>query len=419
MSNSLSTDFQNEITASVDKTLLVEARKNELIITKVRLMILSLITLLNYYYYSQSINKEDIYTFDISNFYLALFWLSIAAIIYLLLRADWYREWLHVVLPTMDGILVFSLFINIFLTTETIADALTAASNSTIACTILAISGALRLNRIAPLITTFLATFTVVTISYLVESTLLSTLFTCGLMLGIGMLGMRMSFVVRRSVEGEVARLVLGRFLPEEIIKSAHSTPLATVAEPKRLNATVLVTDIRGFTAFSESLLPEEVLQHLNVIQGALADVVHEHGGRVDKFMGDGMLAVFGDNEQSKDHAFNGITASVALQQTMQELNVKHHLDVKLGIGINSGPIVVGCLGSGMRLEYTILGDTVNTASRLESMTKEKQVDILISNETRLAALDFSSDKDFNLEPLGKVSVRGKQSTLDVYTIRN
>lgn len=417
MSNTLSTNFQDDIKASVDKTLLVEARKNELIITKVRCMILALITLLNYYYYTQSTNNEQIYTFDISNFYLALFWLTLATTIYFLLRANWYREWLHIVLPAMDGILVFSLFINIFFTADTIAAALPAASNSSIACAVLAISGALRLNRIAPFITTSLAILTVITISYLVESALLSTVFTCGLLLGIGMLGMRMSSVVKRSIEGEVARLVLGRFLPEEIINSAHNSPLATVAEPKRLNATVLITDIRGFTAFSETLPPEEVLEHLNLIQGTLADVVHEHGGRVDKFMGDGMLAVFGDNEQTTDHAYKGIITAIALDKATQVLNVKHNMNIKIGIGLHSGPIVVGCLGSGMRLEFTVLGDTVNTASRLESMTKEKNVDILISDESRLASLKFSSDKTIDFKSLGQVSIRGKKSTLDVYTI--
>lgn len=417
MSNTLSTNFQDEIKASVDKTLLVEARKNELIITKVRWMILALITLLNYYYYTQSINNKQIYTFDISNVYLAFFWLSLATIIYLSLRANWYREWLHIALPTMDGVLVFSLFINIFFTAETIAAALPAASNSSIACAVLAISGALRLNRIAPFITTSLAILTVITISYLVETALLSTVFTCGLLLGIGMLGMRMSSVVKRSIEGEVARLVLGRFLPEEIINSAHNSPLATVAEPKRLNATVLITDIRGFTAFSENLPPEEVLEHLNLIQGTLADVVHEHGGRVDKFMGDGMLAVFGDSEQTTDHAYKAIITAIALDKATHVLNVKHNMNIKIGIGLHSGPIVVGCLGSGMRLEFTVLGDTVNTASRLESMTKEKNVDILISDESRLASLKFSSDKTIDFKSLGQVSIRGKKSTLDVYTI--
>ena len=417
MSNTLSENIQSELKTSIAKTLLGEARKNELIITKVRLMVLALVAFLDYFYYMQPVGLERTYAFNISNFYLAILWFCISLVVYIALRTDWYRTWLHIFLPVMDGLIVFSLFVNVFINAETIGSSLPAASNSTIACAVLAVTGALRFNRSAPWITTSLAILTAATIAYLMKSPLLETLFILGLLLGIGLLGMRMSSVVRSSVESEVARLVLDKFLPEEIVNNAHTSPLTTIAEPRRLNATVIVTDIRGFTAFSESLAPEDVLKHLNIIQGALADVVYKNGGRVDKFMGDGMLAVFGDSGQDYNHAYLGIKTSLALLDAIQRLNSKHNIDIRLGVGVHSGPIVVGCLGSGKRLEFTIIGDTVNTASRLESLTKEKNVDILISDETRLVASNSEVFDNSSVESLGQVNIRGKQLTLEIFTI--
>ena len=322
MSDNLLTNFQSELKASAAKTLLGEARKNELIITKVRSMVLILVALLDYFYYIQPRGIDQPFAFNISNFYLAIIWLCVSLIVYFTLRSDWHRESLHIFLPLMDGLIVFSLFVNVYYSAGTIDSSLPASSNSTIACAILAVTGALRLNRTAPWITTSLAILTAATVAYLMKSPLLETIFILFLLLGIGILGMRMSSIVRHSVESEVARLVLDKFLPEEIMNKAHNSPLTTVTEPKRLNATVIVTDIRGFTAFSETLAPEDVLKHLNIIQGALSDVVYEHGGRVDKFMGDGMLAVFGDSEQSYNHAHQGIKASIALLEAIQSLNL-------------------------------------------------------------------------------------------------
>lgn len=416
MSDTLSTQFRNELEASVSKTLLGEARRNELAITNVRCIVLILVTALDYLLHAQPTGLGLPYSFDISNFYLATMWLCVSVVVFAVLRTGWYRTWLRVLLPAMDGSIILSLFVNIFRTAEVPEVVIPAVVNSSIACAILAVSGALRLNRAAPWVTTSLAVVTVATIAFFIGSPLLDTVFACALLVGIGFLGMRMGDVVRRSVESEIGRLILGRFLPEEIVEGAHRAPLATVTEPRRLDATVMVTDLRGFTAFAETLAPEAVLERLNLIQGTLADVVRAYGGRVDKFMGDGMLAVFGDHRQIKNHAHQGITAALALLDTVQSLNRKHNLGIRLGIGVHSGPIVVGCLGSGMRLEFTILGDTVNTASRLESLTKEMGVDLLVSDASRIAASNQSCEEGFSMESLGKVAIRGRRSKLEVFT---
>ena len=133
------------------------------------------------------------------------------------------------------------------------------------------------------------------------------------------------------------------------------------------------------------------VLDLLNEVQGAFARIVRRHGGIVDKFMGDGMLAVFLSVDLDKsvdqgvagtDHASRAIQTARAMQEQLKSMNetwVEEGLKaIRVGVGIHSGNVVTGCLGSGARLEFTVIGDTVNTASRLESLTKEKKMDLLI-----------------------------------------
>jgi class 3 adenylate cyclase len=211
-------------------------------------------------------------------------------------------------------------------------------------------------------------------------------------------------------VQSEVGRLVLGRFLPREVVDGAHSEPLALVAQPRRLEATVLVTDVRGFTARAEHLTPEAVLQWLNQVQSVLAAAVHAHGGRVDKFMGDGMLAVFGMGADPDAHAARAASAARAMLAGVALL--ADDPPTRIGIGIHTGPLIAGCLGSGLRLEFTVLGDTVNIAARLQAMTKQIGVDLLVSAETSRAAGGASPWRS-----LGVVSIRGRDGQQEVFTL--
>ena len=215
-----------------------------------------------------------------------------------------------------------------------------------------------------------------------------------GLLIAVGVLAVWMTGIVARAVKSEVGRAMLTRFLPRRVIDDAHTDPMSLVTQPRSVDATVLVTDLRGFTAFSEHLSPAEVLEFLNEVQGALARVVRTYGGTVDKFMGDGMLAVFGVPEELDDHAVRSVCAANEMLRVIDGINRTRDdaLPVRIGIGVHSGPVVAGCLGSGLRLEFTIIGDTVNTASRLEALTKEKGVTTLISNDTiTLADTAFSA----------------------------
>ncbi|MCB9669514.1 MAG: adenylate/guanylate cyclase domain-containing protein [Alphaproteobacteria bacterium] len=220
----------------------------------------------------------------------------------------------------------------------------------------------------------------------------------------VGITAIGLTRIVDRAVQSEVTRLTVGRLLPQTVLDAASEDPVALLSEPRSVEVTILVSDLRGFTAWSEERPPLEVLAFLNRIQGALAEIVMRHHGTVDKFMGDGMLAVFGAPTRLEHHADRALQAAAEMREAVEAMGGP----IQLGIGVHSGEVVVGCLGTGVRMEFTVLGDTVNTASRLESKTKEVGVPVLVSKATAAQAT-------VGLRPLGSVELRGKAGSLEVY----
>jgi len=213
--------------------------------------------------------------------------------------------------------------------------------------------------------------------------------------------------------------------LPEHLVEQARRDPLGAIGEPRVLDATVLFTDLRNFTGLVESMPPSEVLDHLNEVQGLLADIVSKHGGTVDKFMGDGMLAVFGAPRHVDDHAQLGIAAATEIISSIASLNRERRgrgePAAEIGLGVHTGRVIAGCVGSGAHLEFTVLGDAVNATSRLEGLTKEMGVTALVSEETvRRASNETRGVRDSILGRLtrrGEVSIRGRIAPLSVYSL--
>jgi adenylate cyclase len=180
---------------------------------------------------------------------------------------------------------------------------------------------------------------------------------------------------------------------------------------------TVLASDLRGFTALSARLAPEEVVTQLNEFHGLMLEQVRRHGGALDKFIGDGMLAVFGlspDAASPRSAAGAALSCARGMLAALDGLNrsraARGEDPLAVGIGIHSGPIVAGAIGApGHRLEFTVLGDTVNTASRLETATKQLKTPILLSGAT--AELIGTGA----LRPLDPVELRGKPEPVAVF----
>jgi adenylate cyclase len=281
-----------------------------------------------------------------------------------------------------------------------------------ISCSAFAATGGLRFDRRAAVWVTLLAAGLLI---YLVlpHSSGVTLVYEVFGVCGTGFLSWWQTDLVRRTLAAERGRSLLGRFLPRDLVEKAFRDPLALFNEPRAVEATLLVSDLRGFTAMAEKMTPSEVLETLNRMQGALAEAVETAGGVVDKFMGDGMLAVFGAAGPSRDHAARALTAAAAIRRAIAALNAARPdgRQLRIGMGIHSGMVVAGCLGSGDRLEFTVLGDAVNIASRLEALTKEKGVDALTSDETaRLAPA-------FPLRELGEVTLRGRVQPLRLFAL--
>jgi class 3 adenylate cyclase len=175
----------------------------------------------------------------------------------------------------------------------------------------------------------------------------------------------------------------------------------------KRQVVTILFTDIRGFTAFCESKDPGVVVDLLNVYMSQMVAVIVRHKGQVNKFIGDGILAVFADDDegaQPGDHAFRAVVCATEMVTLPGEF--------KTGAGLHSGEVVIGNVGSSDKMEFTVLGDTVNLASRLESLNKENKTKLLLSEETREMA-----GGGIDTLCLGEVPVRGKTVPMKLYTI--
>ena len=191
-----------------------------------------------------------------------------------------------------------------------------------------------------------------------------------------------------RLAKEEVARANYSRFLPEYVVKQMLENPNSFKLGGVTQTITVLFADIRGFTRISEHAPPEKIVQLLNRYFSAMTDIIFAHGGTLDKYLGDGLMALFGAPTVTPKDATNAISAAVAMQRRMlsinDELRAEGFPEIGIGIGLHTGEVIVGYIGSERRSEYTAIGDAVNTSSRLESNAKAGE--ILVSEVTAQAA---------------------------------
>lgn len=187
--------------------------------------------------------------------------------------------------------------------------------------------------------------------------------------------------------------------------------------EGKSRDVTVFFSDIRGFTDFSEHHSPEEVVAMLNSYFEIMVTIINKNSGVVDKFIGDAIMAIWGAPHSTPHDTFNCLKACLEMRVALLEFNnqrmAQEKPPIKIGMGVHSGIVISGTVGSEERMEYTVIGDTVNTASRIEAATKAFGTDILLSGETK----DRIKDQ-FILELAGETEVKGKSDTLKLYKVK-
>lgn len=227
--------------------------------------------------------------------------------------------------------------------------------------------------------------------------------------------GVAWQYFVEDRAKREVRRL-FGRFVSKDVIAQLESHPERAALGGQRRHMSVLFSDIRGFTAASEQGTPEDVVIQLNEYFTAMVEVLFRHKGTLDKFVGDMVMGLFGAPLDDPRHADHAVACAREMRIRLAELNAAWTAQgrpaVDIGIGINTGEMIAGNIGSEAIMSYTVIGDAVNLASRLESLNKEHGTGILISEATR-AALTTT----VNTRLIGEVKVKGKSQAVVVHEV--
>ena len=219
-------------------------------------------------------------------------------------------------------------------------------------------------------------------------------------------------FVEARS-KRQFAEL-FGQYVPPELVDKMAEDPEKYNMEPRNAELTILFSDVRGFTGISEALSPEHLREYINEYLTEMSTIIRsKYKGTLDKYMGDAIMAFWGAPVEDPDHARNGVLAALEMQRECAALNQKFASrgwpPLKIGIGVNSGGVRVGDMGSQVRRAYTVMGDPVNVASRLEARTKHYGVGILVGEATKAAVGDVV------FREVDRIKVKGKDDAVTVY----
>ena len=230
----------------------------------------------------------------------------------------------------------------------------------------------------------------------------------------LGVLTESFNHMARSLLEKEMIKRAFTRYVAREVVDEILKDPENLVLSGERREVTVLFCDVRGFTSLSEQLAPEEVVLLLNQFYTLMIETTFKNDGTLDKFLGDGVMCVFGAPIPHPDHALRAVRTAMAMQDAMHALSARRVQDgrdaIAAGIGVSAGEAVAGTVGTDDRMEYTVIGDSVNLASRLESHAKPGQ--ILISSRTYEKVCD-----DVDARSLGLLHVKGKEEEVEVFEV--
>lgn len=224
---------------------------------------------------------------------------------------------------------------------------------------------------------------------------------------------------LRRRLTGALGELehlqtAFAKFAPLTVVDQIVSQGVSSQAEKREV--TVLFADLQGFTKMSEKLDPSDLVEILNGYFTAMSQAIGSHNGHVSKFIGDGILALFGAVIVNPWQAKDAVDAALAMRRALAEYNVRlaaaGRPQLAIGVGIHRGTVVAGLIGSHLLVEYTVIGDVVNLASRVESLTRTHGVDILVTTEVRVAL-----DASYRLREMPAVAVKGKSEPVVTFAV--
>ena len=231
----------------------------------------------------------------------------------------------------------------------------------------------------------------------------------------LGVLTESFNRMARSLREKEMIKRAFSRYVAPEVVEEVLKDPEHAALSGERRQATVLFCDIRGFTSMSERLTPEQVVSLLNDFYTLMIETVSKHDGSLQKFLGDAVLAVFGAPIAHPDHAARAVLTALDMRAAVADLAKRRReqglAPFEIGIGVSLGEVVAGTVGTEERMEYTVIGDSVNVASRLQDRAKAGS--ILLSGRTYDAVRDLVDAK-----ALGALKVKGKEAEVEVYEVR-
>lgn len=226
-------------------------------------------------------------------------------------------------------------------------------------------------------------------------------------------LNMAYGYFAESRSKRELATL-FGSYVPPELVDEMVKAPESYSMQAESRELTVLFCDMKGFTQLSETLSPEQLQHMLNRVFSRLTGIIRQHRGTIDKYMGDCVMAFWGAPLRSTDHATQAVLAAQDMIRALAQVNAENAAQglpaIGLGIGINTGPMLVGDMGSDIRRSYTVIGDAVNLASRLEALSRVYGVDIVVGETTRKQAAGLT------WQELDRVAVKGKDEAVTIHT---
>lgn len=229
----------------------------------------------------------------------------------------------------------------------------------------------------------------------------------------------REEFLARVKTQLNLHRInaTTGKFVPNEFLRVLGRESITEVAlgDQAQREVTILFTDVRDYTSLAEAMTPEENFKFVNALFSRMGPVIRRHGGFVNQYLGDAIMAIFPGSPQ------DGLQAAVAMQQTLAEYNVKRKVEgrqmIRMGIGLHTGSLAMGIIGDEQRMDAATIADSVNTAARIEGLTKHYGVSILFSEDSlrRLESSEPAGEQVFHLRYLGKVQVKGRREPVGLY----
>jgi class 3 adenylate cyclase len=344
-------------------------------------------------------------------------WIDALCLVYVIVAVlatySWaMRSWFKYLIMTVDAIVLF--YITIFDTSNWPVESVFLGMGL-FGC-FLVVAASIRMSRGAVACATALAIVDLIGAAFLLRIEFAVVFGTAVIVFLLGLL----SYFVMMRLSGLMVEVTrnerLSRFLPPELVELAVRDPALLRLGGKRQSVTILFADIRGFTPMSETHAPEEVLDFLNDYLRVTTDMIFQHRGTLDKFMGDCIMALFGAPLTNPDDADRAVRAAVDIMERVAEFNRRRAEDgfcpVEIGVGINTADVIAGNIGTERRMEYTVIGDGVNLAARLEKVSKDYDTKIIISGATHERLTDKLGAVSY-----GRISVKGKDAEVQIYGV--